>query len=399
MSEQVRQQLQEVAEPVKPPADLAALAWAGAARRRRRKLAAGLTAAACAAAIGFVAVLDPAPRAARLPEAVRPADERLADDPAKGIQVAPSRSAEATLPWAKTALPRRIDLGAAGVVPLSTSPVRRALALLQPHDEATSGDSVLVLGDDGRLRRLEGYPLGSNPESVRVGRLTATSLSADGRFAAFTHWDRVVVVNLTDGTRRQYTVEGFNDSVRWHPDSRHLLVGGYERLFAVDTREGTVRRVPYSDPGSAFSTTGAEVWELRSHPARVVRWRDEKVSADRPVSAPISGWCGQGWARGDLLARSGAGSPAFRLPGVIVDGPGVVAVVDVAGGRVDRMLAFRPDERNTGCQEVLGWLGSATVLVASHGVGPTRVLAWDAAGGVRRVTELSESGTVALSQL
>ena len=311
MSEQVRRQLQEVAEPVQPPPDLAVLAWAGAARRRRRKLVAGLTAAACVAAIGSVAVLDPAPLAARLPEAVRPDKTAPAEDPAKGIQIAPSRSAEATLPWAKTALPRRIDLGPAGVVPLSTSPVRRALALVQPHDESMSGDSVLALGDDGRLRRLEGYPLGSNPDSVRIGTLTATSLSPDGRFAAFPHRDKVVVVNLTDGTHRQYTLGGFNVLVRWHPDSRHLVAGGTNR--STPWTRGTARcaRSRTRDPGAAFSATGAEVWELRSHPAAVVRWRDGKVSADRPVTAPISGWCGAGWVRDGLLAAQAPAVPHF----------------------------------------------------------------------------------------
>ncbi len=60
MTEQLRQRLQEVAEPVQAPPDLAARAWAGAARRRRRRLTAGLAVVACVAAIGLVAVGDPA---------------------------------------------------------------------------------------------------------------------------------------------------------------------------------------------------------------------------------------------------------------------------------------------------------------------------------------------------
>jgi len=319
MTEQLRQRLQEVAEPVQPPPDLAALAWAGAARRRRRRLTAGLAVVACVAAIGLVAVGDPASLGVRLPQVGRGTDGAATAGPGEGILMAPSRSGEATLPWARTGLPRRIDLDPSHAVPLSTSPVRRAVALVERADEhGFAAGPVLALGDDGRMRRLDSYSLSRsrNATGRTLGVLKDTSLSPDGRFAAFPDGLGPVVVNLTDGSERRYRLDFSTwDWVRWHPDSRRLLVGDGVDTYLVDTRDGAVRRVASREAGMAFSATGTEAWELQSQPAAVVRWRGEKVAADRPVRAAIAGWCGSAWVRGGLVARSGSGSPAMHVPG------------------------------------------------------------------------------------
>jgi hypothetical protein len=138
----------------------------------------------------------------------------------------------------------------------------------------------------------------------------------------------------------------------------------------------------------------------------VVRWRGEKVAAHRALRAAIAGWCGSAWVRGGLVARSGSGSPAMHVPDYTVGAPDIVVVVDAASGRVHRMLAFRLEQRDGGCRDVLGWLDSATVLLASRGQGSTRVLVWDTSrdqaphvAGVRRVTELPKNTTIALGQL
>ena len=247
----VRELLKQVADAV-PPRDLAARAWERAHRRRRRRRQ-GSAAFVLAAAAVTGAVLVVPDRLGDAPEAPAASEARTwkalgtTDEP--HLLVGPTRAEEAALPWAATALPRRIVADAAGASRLTEDPPDRALALLQaPVGEQYTPGPVLVLGDDGELRRIDGLSPVPDPGGNLSFPLDAGSLSPDGRRAAFAQRDMIVILELTSGVRRELTVPGFNEKVRWSRDSQRLLVAREGDALLLDVASGSSVDVPADSP-------------------------------------------------------------------------------------------------------------------------------------------------------
>jgi hypothetical protein len=82
--------------------------------------------------------------------------------------------------------------------------------------------------------------------------------------------------------------------------------------------------------------------------------------------------------------------------------PDAVAAFDARDGSLIRALVFAEAglERPGQCCPVLGWLDDTTVVFASNGDGPTRLLAWDTESlTITRVTEFEAGTLVSLAQL
>lgn len=381
-----------------PSPDLARTAWE--AGRRRRQTVAGALAATLVAGLAGVALAGggsgrpPGPVDSPTPSPSQTGSVPAVQDT---VQLAPARNAEAGLPWAASRLPRRIVVDAAAAV-LSADPVDRAVALVQELDDQRFDAPVFVLGVDGRLRRL-GVDL-KPTRSDNPGRpLIDTSLSPDGERAAFAQPDSVVVVDLTTGKPRRYDVPGDNESVRWHPDLRRVLVFRERGSVLLDTATGRVHPVIYGGRDSAFTVDGNEAVELKDDPGRLMRWR---VEGDvtlyfSDIDRRIYSWVGSSWVTDDRIAR-GAATTSVAAHGLDVVNPEAVAVVELRTGKLVRMLVFGGDRTNA-CCPVHGWLGPDTVLFASRGDGVVRLLAWNiTTGAVSRVAEMPRELGLSVAQ-
>jgi hypothetical protein len=121
---------------------------------------------------------------------------------------------EFSLPALETALPPAVHLDSVAP-PLSGDPVRRALAMFQVGQIDGDMTDVLVLGDDGRARRLDVVSLApatdeqANPRSA----VSSRTVLPDGRRAAFPQRDQLLLVDLTTARVDVVPLPGFNVSV------------------------------------------------------------------------------------------------------------------------------------------------------------------------------------------
>jgi hypothetical protein len=377
--EQVSRLLRESAVDVPAP-HLAEAAWARAVavRRRRQNVLAGSVLAATVVVAGAVVV------AVRSPHETRPLPPQTSAPPAvvRIPQVPVDRMPASPPVRPGTALPRNPgDLSGSPV--LEKGSIQRADALYEPSGGTATPQSVYVLSG-GAFRRLDvtlGYvPDGTNRLSLP---LHATSLSADGRFAAFPQQDEVVVVDLTPARVTDIKVPGFNDQVLWLT-SRSLLVGQQGTAYAVDVDSQSVTPVPgnlsVADAAASGDRTVLELPDTAGLPVR--EWTigartprvDAKVDSRGLADYRIAHWNGPTWRSGDLVVRAGTSNTQRA----------VVTVIDARSGRVVRALAASATP--------LGWLDPHTVVLqAANGV-----LAWDIHTG--RLTSIAAAfdGSLAL---
>jgi hypothetical protein len=378
--EQVSRLLRDSAAEVPAP-QLAEAAWAQAvkARRRRQNLLAGTVVAATVAAVSVVVV------------AVRGGHEGTPVHPQTSPPPTISRTPSVPVDRIPTTLPFRAggslprDPGdLAGSPVLGSGSIRRADALYEPSGGAQRPQPVYVLSG-GSFHRLDaGLAYAMDSAKNLSAPLQPTSLSADGRLAAFPQPDEVVVVDLTTAHVTHIKVTGVNEQVLWRT-SRSLLVGQQGAVYAVDVEHESATRMPGGlSLGDAAAGASGTVLELPNSAGLPVReWTvgtgapriDAKVDQRGLSRYRVADWTGPAWRAGDLLVRAG------RSDGPRAD---MVAVLDARSGRVVRVVA--------GTATPLGWLDRHTVVLQAR----NGVLAWDIDTG--RLTSIAApfDGTLAL---
>jgi hypothetical protein len=366
----------------RPP--LASRAIAGARQRHRRHRTVTVLVVVALVAAGAVAGI--ALGAQRDDGATAPADE----NPTRVIPSEPPKLAVSdwqrrpgawdSLPWRDTTLPRVLPTAVAAAPPLSDDPVDHALALL-----AGPGASVGVVGDDGRLRRLDGVDLQKtdSPEGYRNHPLGKGALTPDGTLAAFPQVGAVVVVDLTTGNSQTYDVPGFNNEVLWHPDKRQILVRRGVSSSLLDTADRSVEDVPYGAFNVTFAPDGT-VLELRGDslpPDELVRWDDGTADA-MPISIGIGGTGPSATDRHLVVTGSTANVPPDSN---LAHEYGWI-VIDIDSGKPISMLVGPEPLRATLLDALHGWLDDETVLIQTQ----DGVLAWTpSTSAFERVTEVS----------
>ena len=274
-------------------------------------------------------------------------------------------------------LPRRFD--PAGPE-LSTRPIERAIALYQPNfdwEHETHPGPIWALSADHTWAELDrlGLEYIRDAGGNKATPMRSTSLSPDGRHAAFPQPGAVVIVELSTAAITRVAVPGLNEHVIWAPDSASLIVGG---------DGAAARRVRLA--GGRPAEVGFNVWNLAAGPSPLgsVEVGDPARIDQTPLDPwAVDEWYGRGWLSpgGDMVARSGW----VHTPSTA--GTEAVAVLELgrdAKSRAVHLLAFGRDEPKA-CCEVLGWLSAHTVLLNAQRYG---VLCWDVEGGiVTRATE------------
>jgi hypothetical protein len=247
MSEQeLRELLRDKAAPVEPPA-LAESSWRLAAvRRRRRHTTAGTVAAVLAVALlgagALTATRDHGHPAPGTRASAEPSGHRSTGD-----------SAADALPLAATQLPRTIDTDPAHAEPLSTHPVRHALGVFAaypagwpqvlPHTSV-----VLVLGDDGRMRRVDTVTVLGSRDGYEPAPVVSSALNAAGTQAAFPQPDgTILTVDLTGTGHRSYKMDTGTVQAMWWVGDDELVVGTTELTRVLDLRSGSSRLLPFGD--------------------------------------------------------------------------------------------------------------------------------------------------------
>jgi hypothetical protein len=275
-------------------------------------------------------------------------------------------------------LPSVIALSAVDrAVPLSRSPVRHALAIFEPDNAA----AILVLGDDGDLRLLDG-PIPVN------ARLTSTSLSPDGTHVALLSDRQMTVVDLTSDAAHGYLINDLQtlNTVIWlGPTSVAVSdTTGTENLdlktgIAASTRYVAGDLLQAQPPGPL-----AELISVDDPPgtqARIRHWASDDMLNTSLSPGPgaslvwLGGWQGPGWQCGGMLVRDAA-TMGLALPPA--DSPSGVAgaaslVVDEGTGAVRRVLAF---PGNPAALAVLGFLDPRTVLLRAGDETAFGIVAW-----------------------
>ncbi len=299
------------------------------------------------------------------------------------MDVLPWPGAESSLAALETALPPAVFLGSVAS-PLSGDPVRRALALFEVGhvDGATE---VLVLGDDGRARRLDVVSLAPATDEQGSPRSAVSSrtLSPDGRRAAFPQRDRLLLVDLTTANVDVVPLPGFNVSVGWLGD--RVVVAGSGAAAVVDVASLAVASAPYSGHlVVASATVGASVVELSGGGTKALGLRVWTGDAHRDVE--VAGLpAGSEWS--GLGVRSGAAVAAQYGSSSLADPTRSIAAFDAGDATLVRRLLVPLHPQSWSA--VLGWLDERTVLVW-RGDTDGWVLAWNIASGhVHRVAEVT----------
>jgi hypothetical protein len=324
---------------------------------------------------------------------------------------APPATGLAVLPQLRTALPPELDLDPARAAPLSSHPAPWARLLTQPDGPTQPGGApsdVFALTADYSWRRIDVGALTSTVDPVGEAQpaLDPTSLSSDGRHAAFAQRGAVVVVDFAAGAARRIVLPGVNQDVAWL--GQQLLVTQETVTFLLGP-DGTARRQPYrgrdvaapvDDDPTARVDQPAELLQVSltaSHRLELRRWPSSRAAGvgagagrldDRvPVAVPVTevaylaGWSGPAWRRGPLVARAAVVSdaPTSQPPGLPV---GRILVVD-AGTGVAQLVSVAGAFAAPGAR-VLGWHLGTTLLVEVDG---RRVLGYDLrTGQAYRVT-------------
>ncbi|RGC68907.1 hypothetical protein C5N14_11470 [Micromonospora sp. MW-13] len=357
MNEQeLRRLLTVAAEDVRPTRP-AVHAWQRAGRTRRTRRAVG--------AVALAVVLVTSGTLLALRPSVQPAP---AASVSPGPDTAPVRRMPADLTYPGDPLGR---IGDPATLLLSSSPVRRALALYQPVNADTGAEGrIRVLGDDGLVRTLDVVTPARTRDAAgnEAVPLKTGSLSPDGRFAAFAQTGAVLVVDLTTAAVRQLPLAGYLEHVAWS-DGR-LLVGDERNTYLVDPGSGKADRIAVSpwdlvtpDPAVATGTlieVGGVRDQLslrsRSMPDGTVRTRHPVRSAEAVRPYQVIEFYGRGWQQGELVARSGWITDGRE------EGAEGVAVLDSRTGMVTHLLSLGRD-RWKGCCEVQGWEPDGDVVL------------------------------------
>lgn len=410
MSESLSRLLAEAALDVPAP-DLASAAWTrGRARRRRARLASAAASTLTLSLIVGSAIIvsdrrsQPQPRTS-LPTAApataapgageqspaessspQPPPSTALTDGLADVQTAPPPDTEESLPLSRSALPDLIVLGGKALPTLAEDPLDRAVALFQSGDDL--GGGIVALGADGRFRSLD-VPLGPRAGDYRgdaakpASALTSTSLSPDGRAAAFPQKDELVVVDLTTGRPRRHRVPGFNEHVSWHPDGKTVLVSGIDAHF-VNHATGRVTQCRTCGWGAVFTDAGdVAVVVFDGNRPRALLDRFNPVTGQRPGPTSL----GDG-----ITATTGSASTRGRWLAQLVYAENTTAqilLVDLQTGKVERRLDVS-DSGGEGCCVPVGWIGSDTVVVQTgKRAEPARLLGWNiVTGAITRVAGL-----------
>ncbi|MBY8873522.1 hypothetical protein K7640_16930 [Micromonospora sp. PLK6-60] len=355
--EELHRLLTVAAEDVRPSRP-ASTGWERARRHRSRRAVAAVALA--------VALLTGATALALRPtgHAAPPAVPATPSATAAPVQRPPAEPAYRGGP-----LSRLTDAPAA---PLSTRPVRRALALYQPVDRETwTGGEIRVLGDDGLVRSLDTVTPAATRDrgGNQAPALKPGQLSPDGRTAVFPQTDEVIVVDLTTAQVHRFPLGGYLELAVWVGD--RVLVGGDDRTYLLDPVSGRADPVAGSiwetvapDPAGSRQTVaelgGVQdglVLRERSLPDGTVRQQRKISSAGLNGSYRVDEFYGRGWQRGNRIAQAGWTSTDAR------SGDEGVAVLDARTGAVVRLLDLGREGVVKACCEVLGWDPDGAVLL------------------------------------
>lgn len=372
-------------------------------RRRRQLVAVAIVAAVAALGAGAVALdtqtdaganppkvdepnLIPSPPAAPFPPVLALADLQ---------QPTSHQVAWDTLPWHDTALPRVMPRDVESAPSLSQDPVETALALV-----AGPGATVGLIGDDARLRQLDGVDLErpGDPDGSGTNPVASASLTSDGRLAAFAQANGVVILDIASGSSKWFDVpsadppDGVQTSpvtLRWHPDQRHVLIGG----MLLDTADGSVEPVPYQARHTAFAPDGAALeitGTMAPWPGELVRWVE-----DEPKRLPISIICCNKTppsATDDSLVI--AGSTNNVDPDWAAETGWIV--IDIDTGQPLAMLRAPPSWHRAWLVGLHGWLGNDAVLIQTD----DGIVAWTpSTGAIERVIEVTTDVSLALAAI
>lgn len=365
-----------------PQTQVAQGAWDGGVRRVRRRRA-GIVAGAAVLTAGVIVTAS------------------LAGDPGKVSSPAPAESPGPTPDVPQTVAPEmkmppvftdqawgRLSDAAARIRPttdntvnLSGHPLNHAvLAIGDPEDQS----QVLVLGEDGLWRRVDGVDLVPVNEVVDEpgSALRATSLSPDATKLALPQPDSLVVVDLTTGASRRYEVPGPSNLYAIWTDASHVLVAEETALTGTMVDLGTGNTEP-SDfgPSTAFSADGlALTWghegPMTADPTPM-QWSDgttvSTLMNNLAAAYPLPPLVSDDVVVGDNLPI---------VPGLGLDTnhgleSGIVVVDRTAGNP----LAYLPTVTFKGdLTKILGWDGDRIVLalvnpnISAH---YTAMVAWD----------------------
>lgn len=411
--------LREAAAPVEPPDFVADVQRRVAGARVRRAVAlASLSVAAVVmavlVAVGFVRTGDQSEGPVSPPST--PGDSTTLS-PGPGRQTARPMTADLAqqpwtaarvdeLGWLDIGLPRLLTGSTQDLPNLSEDPVHRALVAVETQGDSTG---IVVLGDDGAWRMVD-VPLVRRRDSGGYSSraLWNTSLSPDGRLLAVPQPNTVVVVDLTTGRYQTHRVPGFNETVRWSPDDRWLLLNTEERpggsLF--DLADASVTHVPYgwlatfAPNGDIvdFASSDLGPAELRTYPS--IGERPTVVVNVAGVGGNIEG---AGPVIGDAAVAGVGDSSGYTLPRGPADWPGVVVMDRTTGNP----LALLPMHNQGDVYQAvtLGWLDETTVLVYVPAHSPQdfgHILAWNyESGQIQRISDIPArlGVSVAASQL
>jgi hypothetical protein len=353
---------------------------------------AGVAAASAAAgiAIGAAAAMGAGPWSAPPPSGGTPT-----------VMQTPSATAVDRLPAKPPTrdgvpLPRTVDMRPSGVKGIAARPLPRAVALYQQEPAQTEKlPLILALGTGNQRRWLDGavtLHFTRDAAGKLVTPLLPTSLSPDGRRAAFGQHDTAVVVDLTTGQADSIKLPGWNWYVLWIGNTK-VLVGQAGATYVVDLAHGTTKpltaRLPLWDV-AADRTGPDQVVEMPANAGQLTlrEWTvagtspptEVQIDQSRLGGYRITSWQGPAWRSGDLIVRAGAGTgPDSRATDL-------VGVVNIRTGVVVRLLdaAATP----------LGWLDGHTVLLQTTRQG---IVAWDIHSGQIMSVSAPFDGTVAIS--
>jgi hypothetical protein len=387
LEDRLRAELREEAGDLEMSAEfvIAAIGDVRARRQRRQKravvavLAVAVGAAIAVIAIGTDEAVDENTPTINEPLPPLPGPPELNPD---SLQKAPTASEVSTLPWRDTELPRALPTDIATAPPLSRDPIDHALALI-----GGTGAAVGVIGEDGRLRRLDGVALEPTREPAGYGASPVQhgALTSDGRLAAFPQPNAVVVVDLASGDSQRFDVPGTNTRVAWNPDQRQILVGREGGPSSIlDTTDGSVEAVPFDAYNAAYAPDGTvvEITETPDGPSvsDLVHWRDTGSARRLPLSIWI-GSISSPSATGSQLLVAGSGDQIVRTVARYDIG---WIVLDIETGQPIAMLGGGTVPYSDWLFGPIGWLDADTVIVDAHGY----LLAWTPATGVvERVSE------------
>jgi hypothetical protein len=291
-------------------------------------------------------------------------------------------------------LPQRLDPTRPAAIPLRRNPIERARLLVQPY----GSPDIFALAEDGSWRRIDVVPIA--PVTDVAGNvqpaLDVTSLSADGRRAAFAQRDEVLVVDLSDASLQRIPLPGFNEDVRWIGDGLAVAQDGVT-FFMVPPDAGPVELTGAGRDVAVADEAGIVTVSLdASHRPVLRRWGSDGAGPPQLFDGTgvLYAWDGPGWRRGRVIAR-GALEAVGDIDAPAGAFPYRVVLIDLAAG-VAR-YAPGPPPMPPDKARLLGWRDANTLLVA---VERQRIMAYDVTTGAG--TELAvlaaESGVLSLSQ-